>query len=84
MNPLLSDMSQMPFKLLSVTETWRISGPRAVSSSMNESKSAPMAASVPPVPPLSEMLVLLIVGREAKRVMALSKSLEPWGTAPPA
>ena len=64
MNPLASDISQRPFKLLSVTVIWRIRGPRAVSSSRNESMSAPMAASVPPVPPVSEMLALVIVGRE--------------------
>ena len=47
-----------------MTVTWRISGPRAVSSSRNESKSAPIAASVPPVPPVSAMWPLVIAGRE--------------------
>ena len=56
---------------VAVTVTLRISGPRAVSSSRNESKSAPMAASVPPVPPLLAMLSLVIVGRELYRVSAL-------------
>ena len=72
MNPLLSEISQMPLKLLSVTGTWRISGPRAVSSSRNESMSAADGRLGAPVPPLvARCWSLVIVGREAKRVMAL-------------
>jgi hypothetical protein len=84
MNPLDSDMSQTPFRLFCDNVTWRISGPRAVSSSRNESMSAPIAASVPPLPPVSEIFMLVIVGRASNSVMALKKLLVAWGTAPPA
>ena len=72
MNPLLSD--EQPDAVEAVVDRrwcWRISGPRAVSSSRNESMSAPIAACRPPVPPLLEMLSLVIAGRALNSVMAL-------------